>query len=234
MLLASRADTHAQGVDLPRPRCAALRSIPYQVQKLEKLAFPLFVKSLTDEGSIGISQASIVHDDEKLAERVDYIHRETGRAAIAEQYIEGREIYIGVLGNDRLVTLPPWELEMKNLASGQANIATGRAKWDPDYQKKVGLVTGPAAFDKMLIRKFEAMAKQTYRLLNMSGYARLDYRMTEDGRFYLLEANPNPQIAKDEAFARSAKHVGVDYEELLRRLVGLGLRYEPSKLPVWN
>ena len=194
------------------------------------LDFPLFVKSLTEEGSAGISGASIVRDDEKLAERVKFIHRATKSTAIAEQFIEGREIYIGVMGNDRVTVLPPWELVMTKKDAGAPLIATDRAKWDPEYQRQVGLQTGPAKLTKKMKEKLTDLSRETYRLLGMSGYARLDYRLSNDGDAYLLEANPNPQIAKDEDFALSAKHVGIEYPELIEQLMQFGMKYTPSRM----
>jgi D-alanine-D-alanine ligase len=196
----------------------------------DSLAFPLFVKSLTEEGSVGISGASIVHDDEKLMERVEYIHRTTNSTALAEQFIEGREIYVGVMGNDRVTVLPPWEFVMTKKEDGAPLIASDRAKWDPEYQRQVGLKTGPARLSKKMQAKLAALSKEIYRLLGMSGYARLDYRVTDDGDAYLLEANPNPQIAKDEDFALSAKHVGIEYPELIEQLIQFGRRYVPSRI----
>ena len=194
------------------------------------LAFPLFVKSLTEEGSVGISGASIVHDDEKLKERVEFIQRTTNSTAIAEQFIEGREIYVGVMGNDRVTVLPAWEFAMTKKEDGAPLIASGRAKWDPAYQRQVGLKTGPAKLTKKMQAELAELSKQIYRLLGMSGYARLDFRVTADGNAYLLEANPNPQIAKDEDFALSAKHVGMDYSELIEQLMHFGMKYVPSRL----
>src|SRR6185295_3095707 len=157
----------------------------------EGLAFPLFVKSLTEEGSAGISGASIVHDDDKLKERVEFIHRTTQSTALAEQFIDGREIYVGVMGNDRVTVLPPWEFAMTKKDDGKPRIASERAKWHPEYQRQVRLKTGPDPLSKELQSKLESASKELYRLLGMSGYARLDYRLTEDGEAYLLEANPN-------------------------------------------
>jgi D-alanine-D-alanine ligase len=191
----------------------------------KRLKFPLFVKSVIEEGSVGIAQASVVNDVEKLKERVEFIHRQTNTHAIAEQYIEGREIYVGVIGNRRLQTYTPWELVIENLPEGSLNIATGRLKWNPAYQKKVGLVTRPAGLEPEVQRRLETLAKRTYKLLSLSGYARLDYRMTNDGHFYLLEANPNPQIAKNEDFADSAEHCGIKYPQLLQKILTLGLSY---------
>ena len=193
-----------------------------------RLKFPLFVKSVVEEGSVGIAQASVVNDDAKLAERVDFIHRQTSSHAIAEQYIEGREIYVSVIGNRNLQTYTPWELVINNLPEGALNIATGRLKWNPDYQKKVGLVTKPADLTPELQRKLELLSKRIYRHLCLSGYARLDYRMTNDGEFYLLEANPNPQIALNEDFADSAAHSGLKYPQLLQKIITLGLSYNAS------
>ncbi len=196
----------------------------------ESLAFPLFVKSLTEEGSAGISGASIVHDDAKLKERVEFIHRTTKSTALAEQFIEGREIYVGVMGNDRVTALPAWEFVMTKKVDGAPLIASGRAKWDPEYQRQMGLKTGPARLSKKMQAKLADLSKEIYRLLGMSGYARLDYRVTEDGDAYLLEANPNPQIAKDEDFALSAKHVGIDYPALIEQLIQFGMKYAPSRM----
>ena len=196
----------------------------------ENLAFPLFVKSLTEEGSAGISGASIVHDDEKLKERVKFIHRTTNSTAVAEQFIEGREIYVGVMGNDRVIVLPAWEFTMTKKEDGTPLIASGRAKGDPEYQRQVGLETGPARLSRKMQAKLAALSKEIYRLLGMSGYARLDFRVTPAGDAYLLEANPNPQIAKDEDFALSAKHVGMDYPALIEQLIQFGMKYVPSRM----
>ena len=108
---------------------------------------------------------------------------------------------------------------------GAPNIATSKLKWDPAYQEKVGVVTKAAALDKATKRKLANLSKKVYRTLFLSGYARLDYRVTDDGKLYLLEANPNPQIANQEDFADSAKHCKVDYESLLQKIMALGLRY---------
>ncbi|MBI4471048.1 MAG: ATP-grasp domain-containing protein [Acidobacteria bacterium] len=199
-----------------------------KVLRPKRLGFPLLVKSVVEEGSVGISQASVVTDDEKLRERVEFIHRQTNTHAIAEQYIEGREIYVSVIGNRNLQTYKPWELLIQNLPEGSLNIATGRLKWNPAYQKKVGLVTKAADLPPELQRKVERLSKRIYRLLALSGYARLDYRMTNDGHFYLLEANPNPQIARNEDFADSAAASGLSYEQLLQKIMTLGLSYHTT------
>ena len=198
------------------------------VKRSKRLKFPLLVKSISEEGSVGIARASIVNDDEKLAERVEFIHRQTKTHAIAEQYIAGREIYVGVIGNLRLQCYTPWELVIEKLPEGAPNIATSKLKWDPAYQEKVGVVTKAAELDKKMREKIERLSKKIYRTLFLSGYARLDYRVTDDGQIFLLEANPNPQIALNEDFADSAMHCGVDYEALLQKITALGLRYRTT------
>ena len=104
-------------------------------------------------------------------------------------------------------------------------IASSRAKWDPEYQRQVGLKTGPAQLSRRSRQNLVGASKEIYRLLGMSGYARLDYRVTDNEEAYLLEANPNPQIAKDEDFALSAKHTSVDYPELIEQLMRFGMSY---------
>ena len=194
----------------------------------KRLRFPMFVKPLTVEGSEGISNASLVRDADKLAERVAFIHAKVNSSALVEEFIEGREIYVGVYGNELLTVLPPWELTMRKTSDSSPLIATDKAKWDPRYQRKIGLKTGPAQLEPKLASDLERLSKRIYRLLGLSGYARLDYRLNKFGTFYLLEANPNPQIARDEDFAQSAKHAGMGYEDLLQKLVTLGMSYTPK------
>ena len=189
------------------------------------LPFPLIVKSLSEDASRGISQASIVENDEKLAERVAFIHDRIKTAAIVEQYIEGREIYVGVIGNERQQALPVWELEFQNLADGARPIATERVKHDPDYQEKRGIYHGKA--DNLTPAeqsRIQNLAKRICQTLEIDGYARVDFRLAADGTPYYLEANPNPEIASTEEFAHAANHAGISYAELLDRILVLGLR----------
>jgi D-alanine-D-alanine ligase len=199
-----------------------------KVVRPRRLKFPLLVKSVSEEGSVGIARASVVHDDEKLAERVEFIHRQTNTHALVEEYIAGREIYVGVIGNRRVQTYTPWELVMANLPEGAPNIATLKVKWDPAYQEKIGLVTQAADLPVDLTKRIERLSKRIYSLLFLSGYARLDYRLTEEGELYLLEANPNPNIANGDDFAESAAHSGIPYDALLQKIISLGLSYNSA------
>ena len=195
-----------------------------KVKRPARLALPLIVKSLSEDGSRGISQASVVHTDEKLAERVAFVHEQVGTAAIAEQYIEGRELYVGVLGNTRLRVLPVWELKFGNMAQGARPIATEKVKHDLNYQKRAGILDGPAEdLAPELHSRIQRLAKRVYRTLELDGYARIDFRLSSDGIPYFLEANPNPEIAKSEEFATAARHDGLAYPDLLHRILALGM-----------
>lgn len=194
----------------------------------QTLAFPLFVKSLTHEGSVGISHASLVWDDAQLAERVAFLHERYRTDAIAEQYIDGRELYVSVIGNRKLGTFPVWELDMSNLPAEAPRVATSRIKWSDAYRRRNGVVSRAATdLPQEVAGRIADIGKEAYRALDLSGYARIDLRLTPAGQIYLLEANPNPQIARDEDFADSAAAAGVDYESLLQRILTLGLSYQP-------
>ena len=195
-----------------------------KIRRPKRLEFPLFVKSLTEEGSVGIAQASLVHDDEQLSERVRFVHESLATDVIAERFIDGRELYVGVIGNQRLQTFPAWELTMTN--PDAPLIATAKVKWDVDYQKKAGIKYGKAKpLPDGVQPQLERLCKRAYRNLNLTGYARMDLRLTPDGKLYLLEANPNPQLSYGDEFAESAEVSGIGYPALLDRIVKLGLAY---------
>ncbi|MEM1448357.1 MAG: D-alanine--D-alanine ligase [Planctomycetota bacterium] len=198
------------------------------VSRLPKgLRWPLFVKSRSEHSSTGISQASIVHDLEQLRARVAYVHENVGTAALCEEYIVGRELTVGILGNKRVEVSPVWEIFMDDLPSGVANITTSRVKWDHAYQKKIGLRTGPAeGLEPSKVAEIQRTARRIHRALGLSGYSRIDMRMDEEGRVWILEANPNPDLCYGEDFAESFEKVGYGYQELLQKILNLGLRYE--------
>jgi D-alanine-D-alanine ligase len=195
-----------------------------KVRRPARLPLPLIVKSLSEDGSYGIAQASVVDSDAKLVERVGFIHERIGTPAIAEQYIDGREIYVGIVGNERLRVLPVWELEFGNLAQGDWPIATEKAKHDTDYQERRGILHGPAKnLTPELVARIQRTAKRIYRTLELDGYARIDFRLAADGTPYFLEANPNPEIAESQEFASAARHDGIKYVDLLHRILALGM-----------
>jgi D-alanine-D-alanine ligase len=200
------------------------------VKRPKGLSFPLIVKSVTEEASHGISQASIVQDDVKLKERVEFIHANIGTGALIERYIEGREFYVGVMGNGHVHVLPVWELIMDKLPDDARRIATERVKWSRAYQTKYGIRSEEARnLSEGKAEEIQHLAKRVYRALGLSGYARIDVRMDAAGSVYVLEANPNPQISHDEDFSDSAEKDGYPYKDLLQELLNIGLRWQPAK-----
>src|SRR6202789_4148138 len=164
----------------------------------KKLRFPLFVKSSTEDASLGISPASVVADQKQLTERIAFIHEQTHSDALVEEYIEGRELYVGVLGNDRLTVLPVWEMTFGSLPE---NLPDGT------------------------VARLEQLSKRIFRALHLTGYARMDFRLRADGALFVLEANANPNISAAEDFSASALKAGMNYGDLLHRIMQLGENY---------
>ncbi len=210
---------------IPTPRFSVF-PIGHVVRRPRRLEFPLLVKSTVEDASLGIAQASIVRDDQTLKERVEFIHDHVRSDAIVEQYIEGREFYVGIIGNQRLQTFPVWEMLFTNLPEGAPRIATAKVKWDLEYQKKHGIKTQKAEdVPADAVARIARLCKRAYRVLRMSGYGRMDLRLRDDGRIFLLEANANPNLEFGEDFAESAESIDISYETLLQRIMSLGLRY---------
>lgn len=196
------------------------------IRRPTRLKFPLLVKSLNEDASLGISQASIVKEDQALKDRVLFIHESVGTDALVEEYVDGRELYVGVLGNNRLQTFPVWEMLFSKMPDDVNPIATARVKFDPKYQKKHGIETAAAKdLPPGSEQKIARFCKRVYRSLGMSGYARMDLRMRSDGEVFFIEANANPNIEYGEDFAESAQAAGIKYEDLLGRIINLGLAY---------
>ncbi len=195
----------------------------------KRVKFPLIVKSLFYEASTGISQASVVENEEQLARRVQFIHESIGTPAIVEQFIDGRELYVSVLGNERLHVFPVWEMSFSQMPENTWRIATERVKWSAKYQQKHGIETDEAKLANGQADRIRNIARRVYRALDLSGYARIDARMDAEGRVFIIEANPNPQLACGEDFAESAKRAGISYGALLDAIVALGLRWVPDR-----
>ncbi len=195
------------------------------VRANKRLRYPMVVKSLMEEGSVGIAQASLVHNEEQLRERVRVIHEMTHGDAIAERYIDGRELYVTVVGNARLTVLPFREIVFSKGDNGNVRLATAKVKWDPDYRNRWGI---DYRFAQNLpdghADKIATLCKRAFRVLNLNGVARFDLRLGEDRRIYMLEANPNPAISSIDDCAYSAEKAGMDYEQFIQRILALGLR----------
>jgi D-alanine-D-alanine ligase len=201
----------------------AVFSLGRRVRRPPKLGFPLIVKSLTEHASLGIAKASLVDGDAELAERVQFIHESVGTDAIAEQFIIGRELYVSVLGNTRLQALPAWELVIERSAPNEPLIATAKVKHDLEYQEKRGVQLQAAELDEPVSAAIARLSRRIYRILEMSGYARIDYRLDANGALWFLDANPNPDISASEELASAARSAGMTYPALIQRLLALGL-----------
>ena len=191
-----------------------------------KLRFPLFVKSTVEDASLGIAQASVVEDAARLKERIEFVHEQVKSDALVEEYIDGRELYVGVMGNERLTRLPVWEMAFGSMPDSLAAIATRKVKWDKRYQAKYGISTHAATdLAPAVLAALDRLSRRIYRALGMSGYARMDFRVTAQSQIYVLEANANPNLEAEEDFAASARAAGNTYGQLLERLMDLGLKY---------
>ena len=195
-----------------------------RVARPSHLKFPILVKPLKEEASLGIAQASFVETDEQFKERVQFIHESYDNDAIAEEYIEGRELYVSILGNHRLQVFPIRELVFKEVPPDEPKIATYKAKWDEEYRKRWGLQNRFAeGLDAPVIANIEQTCKRIYHLLTIDGYARIDLRLSAKNEVYFIEANPNPILAEEEDFAQSALKANLSYPQLIERIVRLGL-----------
>ncbi len=190
-----------------------------------ELRYPMIVKCLFEEASLGISQASLVHSEEKLLERVEFLHESIGADAIVEEFVKGRELYMGVLGNYKLHTLPAWELQFNESDNPESKIYTSRAKFSPKYRRKHGIKTKKSTVDDEVEKELGKVCKRTCRALNLSGYARIDIRLTEENEIYVLDVNPNPNISIDDEFALSAKAGDWKYNDLLEKILSLGVAW---------
>lgn len=192
------------------------------LQKFARFPLPAIIKPLALEASEGIAQISLCSTEREVLERVKYVHEKLGVDAIIEEYIEGRELYVGILGNEKLTVFPPRELFFKEVPDGEPKFATWRAKWDEAYRQKWGIDSGPAAAIPHATRlKIFDACKRIYRVLQIRGYGRIDLRLREDGQFVFIEANPNPSIARDDDFAKGAAKAELDYDSLIAKILSL-------------
>ena len=186
------------------------------------LKLPVVVKPLCEEASRGISQASVIDNEQAFIERIKFIHENIGDDAIAEEYIEGRELYVTVIGSKRLKALPPREIKFGQFSEDEPRIATYKAKWDDKYREKWGIKSVFAGkLPNGMDAKIEDTCKRAYRALNMDSYARFDIRITPGGIVYIIEPNANPCIARVDEAAQSAEKIGITYKDLIRKIVAL-------------
>ena len=211
-----------------RPRSSRCSGVAKAIRGAlpRRLHLPLFVKSATEDASLGIAQASVGDDVARLRDRVQFVHEQIGSDALVEEYIEGRELYVGVLGNERLTRLPVWEMRFGSMPESAAAIATRKVKWDRAYQKRYDITTRAAEeLPPAVLQRLDRLSRRIYKALHLSGYARIDFRVRNDGSIFMLEANANPNLTGEEDFAESARAAGIDYRTLLERIMALGRGY---------
>ena len=216
------------GAGIPTPRF-------YVVSKLEELSegsyeFPLIVKPSREDASIGISWASVVSDEQALRERVEYLLKRYRQPALVEDFIEGRELSVSLIGNYPPEVLPISEADFSRL-DRRFKIRTYDSKWDRgsrDYAETPTVC--PADLDEPLKGRIVELSKRAYGILGCRGYARIDFRVADPDKPYVIDVNPNPDISRDAGFARSAQEAGMTYSQLINRIVELAL--EPRQRPV--
>jgi D-alanine-D-alanine ligase len=169
-----------------------------------------------------------VHDAKALRDRVSFVHEHVRSDAIAEEYVEGRELSVALLGNGRPRAFPPRELDLSGLPPRAPRFVTARVKWDDACRRRYGVRSRPARLDRRTAARVSAIGRRAYALLGLSGYARIDLRLRADGRPFVLEANPNPDLSREDDFARSAAAAGLTYPDLVDRILRLGIAYRAT------
>lgn len=191
------------------------------------LPFPILVKPVRTDASYGISQSSFVENDTDLQARITYIHETFSQDALVEEYVDGRELYVSILGHHKLTAFPIRELTFAEVPEDEPRIATYRAKWDEVYRKKWGIknrFANPIGADAL--EHIIATCKRAYQVLGGQSYARIDLRLTSKNEVAIIEVNPNPFLADFEDYAESAKKSGLSYDELIQRIVNIGMNME--------
>jgi len=185
-----------------------------------ELRFPLIVKPLLEDASIGIAQASVVEEDASLSQRVEFIHEKYHQAAIVEELVDGREVYVGLIGNDAVEVLPLTEMTFGEPEIGEHRIATYKAKWDEEYRKKKKIKNVFAkGVSEELTRRIGEICTTAFHALWLQDYGRVDVRLAHDNEVYVLEVNPNPFIAAEHELAEAAAKSGLKYNAFIQRIV---------------
>lgn len=191
------------------------------------LRMPLFVKPLRMDASLGIDSSSLVHDAKTLMSRVAQIHEKLNDDALAEEYIEGRELYVGIIGNEQLTALPPVEVDFTGFPDGKPRICDAKAKWDknsPEYQGTKSVI---ADIPDELRSRIQKVSLDAYRALRVRDYGRVDLRLAPDGEIYVIEVNASCYLEKSSELAMAAKAANMEYVDLIKRIIHLAMaRYD--------
>ena len=216
-----------EGIQFPR---FAVFSPSGSLETGGNLRMPLFVKPARMDASIGIGTKSLVNDTTSLMRRVVSIHDELGDSALAEEYIEGREFYVGVLGNDDPIALPPVELDFSAMPEGMLHVADQAAKFDEESQAYKGTRAVMADVPDELRARLQKVATDAYRALRVRDYGRVDLRYSETGEIYVLEVNAGCYLEQSSEMAMAAEAAGIDYPTLLERIAELAVARHAVRL----
>jgi len=190
------------------------------LKRLRNLSFPVFVKPIGEESSDGISQASFTRGESEAIERARFLHEKFHCDVMIEEYVDGRELYLSLLGNQKVTVFPPREIFFDQMPDDAPKFATSKAKWDDAYRKKWGIRNGAAnTLPEGVEQKLTRVARKVYRLLKIRGAGRIDVRLTPVGEVVVIEANPNPSLAHEDDFAQSAAAAGLEYDILIQKLL---------------
>jgi D-alanine-D-alanine ligase len=210
-----------QGIRIPHFMVCRQRAA---VQRPSDLRFPLIVKPLDEDASVGIAQSSVVRDDDALKERVLFIHDRFKTDAIVEEFIAGRELYIGVMGNDPPVALPPIEMVFGAESANNNRIATYKAKWSVRYRESRGIQNMIAeGLSPEVRQRLAEVALRSYEAAGLRDYGRIDVRLAHDDAIYIVEANPNPYLADGEDLAWAAEEAGHVYPDFIEKIAEMAI-----------
>src|SRR3954468_8082939 len=190
------------------------------------IEFPVIVKPPQEDASLGISSKSVVHDLRELFTRIDALQSEFQQPVLVEQFVEGREFYVGVLGNANAQALPIMELDFSGFPAGVPRIASWEAKWGDDGAGSGAQFAGtrsvfPSDVPPALTEQMQQAAVEAFHALRLRDYARIDLRVTEDEQIFVIEVNPNCYLERESEFARAAAEGGLAYDELIARILEL-------------
>ncbi|HSQ31301.1 MAG TPA: ATP-grasp domain-containing protein [Gemmatimonadaceae bacterium] len=194
----------------------------------DKLTFPVIVKPPQEDASLGITSASVVHDIKDLFDQIHALQSEYQQPVLVEQFIEGREFYVGVLGNVNAAALPAIELDFSGFPEGQPRVSTWDAKWGTDGEGAGEEFAGtrsvfPEALDPQLEERMQSVAVEAFQALRLQDYGRIDLRVSPSGEIYVIEVNPNCYLEREAEFARAAQRSGLEYDALVARIIDLAI-----------
>ena len=208
-------------VRVPRFVVSHLKS---PLRRLHRFGYPAFVKPVGQESSDGIAKASFVRDEKEALDRLRFLHQKFNSDAMMEEYIDGRELYVSVLGNRRRVVFPPREIFFGLVPDDEPKFATSQAKWNDVYRTKWGISNGPAAeLPEAVLKDLRKLARNVYGWLRIRGFGRIDFRLSSRNELFIIEANPNPALSAEDDFAQSANTGGLTYDALIQEIVNAAL-----------